>query len=675
MAYAVEFFYSMVKTVLLLFFSFTAAVYLNNLTRDIYSGDLGDLVTASFVAGVPHPPGYPLFTFLGFILSHLPVPLPIVSKVGLISVFSSLLGLFIFYKLSYRVSRDFLISLLSISILAFSYMFWLHSEIPEVFALNNFFALILFYLAVVFYQEKRIIHLYLFVFFLSLSLTHHQTILFIFPSLLILVIKHFKFIFLSKKRATLLLIFGILGLLPYAYIPIAALRNPVINWGDASSLENFIRLVLRKDYGEFAPNPFNVSYADLLTELMFVKDYLSKLIFTLTPPVIVLCLIGIARLFVVDKRILFSFLLGFLFSGPFFVFYGTRFVTNTGEFGVIERFYVLSSVTFLLFLPYGLFVLRRFFDAIFTRLFSKSTVYSALCIVILFSIPFTLFKDNFAKTDLSKTKIGNNLALDILMHLPRGSVIFPHTDTTTFNIWYAHHVLGIRPDIEIVNMPGAGGYSYQKYLAQNNNESSKGILLEFKEKVPVFFTYETSFGSDDLILVPRGLTFELIYKKNVPAKEMYIEQIEKTLSALRIPRKTDLSPSEKNLITPEITTFYSNGLLNIGNFVHFYYKDPKSALAYYQEASFVDYENYAAYANLAVSQYKALKDCKNSVKNIQNALKYYPISKGYYAIWYILHKKCKSDKKLVSAVVRDYQALFHKDIEDEVKKQQRVFKL
>ena len=657
--------------IVLLFFSFTAFLYLKNLTKDIYSGDLGDLVTAAYVAGVPHSPGYPLFTFLGFLLANLPISLPVVSKVGLISVFSSLLGLFIFYKLSYRSTKDFLISLLSTSILGFSYMFWLHAEIPEVFALNNFFALILFYLAVVFYQEKQVIYLYLFVFFASISLTHHQTILFIFPSLLILVIKHFKFIFLSKKRVTLLLIIGILGLLPYLYIPIAASRNPVINWGDASTLNNFIRLILRKDYGEFAPNPFNVSYADVLTELIFVKDYFLKLIFTLTLPVILFCVMGIVRLFTIDKRILFSFLLAFLFSGPFFVFYGTRFVANTSEFGVIERFYVLSSVVFLLFLPYGLSMTRRFFDAMFTRLFSKSVAYSGLCIAILFAIPLILLKDNFAKTDLSKTQIGNNFALDILTPLPQNSVIFPHTDTITFNIWYAHYVLGIRGDVEIVNIPGAGGHSYQKYKIKGNSTPSKGILLEFKEGVPVFFTYETSFGSDE-ILIPRGLIFELIYKKDIPAKEIYIKDIEKTLRSLNIPRKRTLAPSEQNLITPEITTFYSNALIHIGNFVHFYYQDPKSALIYYQEASLIDHENYAAYANLAVSQYKAF-DCTNSLKNIQNALTYYPISKGYYAIWYIIQKRC--DKQLADAIKSEYRSRFHGDIEDEAKKQKKIFRL
>src|SRR3989344_8286706 len=52
-----------------LFFLSVSLLYLKNLTRDIYAGDLGDLVTAAYVFGVPHPPGYALFTLLGSILS------------------------------------------------------------------------------------------------------------------------------------------------------------------------------------------------------------------------------------------------------------------------------------------------------------------------------------------------------------------------------------------------------------------------------------------------------------------------------------------------------------------------------------------------------------------------------------------------------------------------------
>src|SRR3989338_662013 len=100
------------KLIVIIFFLIIALIYLHNLTRDIYSGDIGDLVTAAYVGGVAHPPGYPLFSLLGFILSHLPFPLPVVSRVGLISVFSSLAGLIIYYNFANKVTKSIFLSLL-----------------------------------------------------------------------------------------------------------------------------------------------------------------------------------------------------------------------------------------------------------------------------------------------------------------------------------------------------------------------------------------------------------------------------------------------------------------------------------------------------------------------------------------------------------------------------------
>ena len=133
------------------FFIFVSAAFINNLTRDVYSGDIGDLVTAAYVFGVAHPPGYPLLTFLGFVLSHLPLSIPPVSKVALLSVISSLSAFFFLYKFCFMQTKNFFISILSVSILAFSYMFWFFAEIPEVFALNNLFVIALFYFAIKFY--------------------------------------------------------------------------------------------------------------------------------------------------------------------------------------------------------------------------------------------------------------------------------------------------------------------------------------------------------------------------------------------------------------------------------------------------------------------------------------------------------------------------------------------
>jgi hypothetical protein len=53
--------------------------------RDIVVGDTPELITAAVTLGVPHPPGYPLFTKLGHLFSLLPFG-PVPFRVNLLGV-------------------------------------------------------------------------------------------------------------------------------------------------------------------------------------------------------------------------------------------------------------------------------------------------------------------------------------------------------------------------------------------------------------------------------------------------------------------------------------------------------------------------------------------------------------------------------------------------------------
>ncbi|MBI2034467.1 MAG: DUF2723 domain-containing protein, partial [Candidatus Levybacteria bacterium] len=93
-------------------FAFSLFIYLHNLSLSIYGGDVGDLVTAAIVGGVAHPPGYPLFTLLGFILTRLNIFTP-AFMVGLISVFSSSVSVLVYYFFSLKLTNSKLIAFIS----------------------------------------------------------------------------------------------------------------------------------------------------------------------------------------------------------------------------------------------------------------------------------------------------------------------------------------------------------------------------------------------------------------------------------------------------------------------------------------------------------------------------------------------------------------------------------
>lgn len=656
------------KVIVIIFFTIIAIIYLHNLTHDVYSGDIGDLVTAAFVGGVPHPPGYPLFTLLGFILSHLPFPLPVVSRVGLISVFSSLAALIVYYKFSLKVTKSIFLGLLSTSILAFSYLFWLNAEIPEVFALNNFFAVILLYLAIQFQQSKKSQHLYFLAFFSGLSLTHHHTILLIFPTVALLVNKHSKLI-LAKKHIFRCLILFILGLSVYLYVSIAASRNPVINWNSAYNLKNFIHLVLRKDYGVISLEK-SQGIVPLPTKMIILKNYFQTLVSNYSYQVLFVFLLGAIRLFHKDRKLFFSLVLGSLVTGPIFIFYSAKIATSSASLGVLERFYTLSAVILMFFVPFG-------FDAIRSYINKKlsSPIFGYIVLAYFFIVIFLLFKYNFPKTDLAKTRIGNELAKDVLSDLPKNAVLFVTGDTTTFNTWYVHYVLKQRQDIEIINPPGVGGNVYldkeiNEYYKKNPKASFKDIVANtfkvIRKKRSIFATYQVPGMAKNTVLIAKGLIYEIVEQNNIPSKEKYLSEIGKNFKRLHIKKREELSPAELNFLTPEIPLIYSNALARVGDFLISEYKDPTEAENYYRQALGVDKTNPTIYAGLALTLYKGRKDCPNSIALTKKALSLFPIWRQYYEQLYFLSKSCRADKKTLADLKKMYFMRFGQDIDKSI---------
>src|SRR5690242_6510647 len=48
------------------------AVFALTVQPSVPAGDSGELITSAYVLGISHPPGYPLYMLLGYVVSHLP---------------------------------------------------------------------------------------------------------------------------------------------------------------------------------------------------------------------------------------------------------------------------------------------------------------------------------------------------------------------------------------------------------------------------------------------------------------------------------------------------------------------------------------------------------------------------------------------------------------------------
>jgi tetratricopeptide (TPR) repeat protein len=188
-----------------LVFFVTLGVYIATLAPNVTLEDSGELITAATKFGVGHPPGYPLWTMSGFLLSHL---LPFGSLAWRINLLCALFGglsnailtLLVCHSGRWLLQRwtepaiqvqvrpyVFYTGLLVGLTIGFSDVMWSQAVISAVHGtLNALFVnlvLLLFYLWML--EPKKNHRLVLAVFVFSLGLTNHHTLVQIIPAFLL----------------------------------------------------------------------------------------------------------------------------------------------------------------------------------------------------------------------------------------------------------------------------------------------------------------------------------------------------------------------------------------------------------------------------------------------------------------------------------------------------------
>ncbi|MCA9980885.1 MAG: DUF2723 domain-containing protein [Anaerolineales bacterium] len=108
-----------------------------------HSADSGDLITAAYTLGIPHPPGYPTYVWLGYALAHQPFGSPIIAvRFHLLSAISLALAAGLLTAVAQHLLRDFpprtqlSASLTAGFLFAFTPLVWQQAIVAEVYALN-----------------------------------------------------------------------------------------------------------------------------------------------------------------------------------------------------------------------------------------------------------------------------------------------------------------------------------------------------------------------------------------------------------------------------------------------------------------------------------------------------------------------------------------------------------
>jgi hypothetical protein len=158
---------------------------------------------------------------------------------------------------------------------------------------------------------------------------------------------------------------------------------------------------------------------------------------------LLLGLIGLFFLFNRDKKLFWTMLVFFLFTGIAIQVY-----TNVRPFEPRERDYSLvgSFYVFALWIGFGVFAI---YDKL--RTYSKTPLLAPIVsLVCLIAVPGILISQNWDDHDRSGRETAHAMAVQYLEACDPNAIIFTIGDNDTFPLWYAQEIEGIRRDVRVV---------------------------------------------------------------------------------------------------------------------------------------------------------------------------------------------------------------------------------
>ena len=446
------------------------AVYVATLAPTVPTGDSGELITASYIGGVAHPPGYPLFTMIGWVATHLWPGSPAVimnflsalfqaAAVGLIAVLTARLvdpG----WPRGKDRSTAAVAGLAAGAALAVSTAFWAYALVAEVFALNDLFAAALLLLAIEWYRDRtKVWALWTVGLVSGLGAAHQQTIVFLGPALAVLLIAGVRedaSAGRAKRRRdrrqravkTSHFVVGFafigVGLLAYLYLPIAASADPAVNFGDPETVDRFTNVVSRGPYGSFSliPGGERGSVAENL------GLYLSYLLRAFTPLGLLLAAIGSVRMWRAARTESIALLLAFLLAGPSFVIFASAPLDSALTEGIVERFFILSSLPLSVALGAGVFSIVVWLRG---RLGDRVRHIALISGAVVLALIGTLAGFRWQSVDQSSNRVAEQYGRDVLRGLEPDAMLIIRGDHNFTSLAFAQHVEGLRPDVAVMD--------------------------------------------------------------------------------------------------------------------------------------------------------------------------------------------------------------------------------
>lgn len=437
------------------------AVYMLTLAPSVTFFDSGEFITAISSLGSAHSPGYAIFIMFAKPFTWIPIG-NIAFRVNMATAFSSslaCLGVYILTRyllrneqrivdndrfVAFSINAAGLAAALSFSVTP---RLWLQSNHDKPYPLLAFITAIIFYMLLKWREHynngtELPAYIYACTFLAGMSMSAHQTVVLLLPAWCLFILLADWRMISRVKELILATAFAMLGFSVHLYLPLRAIRNPLLNWGDTKTSTQFLWHFLRKGYPDDPhPRDFSLLWAQL-------KAFNVPHEFTWLGAA--LAVLGLVFLWRGQRDVVITYLAAVLtfllvIVGYFNPLLDLIFLTE--EF--FTPLYLLTAVM----IGVGLYYLLVFAvkNARLPERFGAPVF--GLVVIMYFSLPTTICAINYYENDQHNNYIAYDYATNSLRSLPQNAVMFTWGDSGAFPLWYLQGVERMREDVDLPHTP------------------------------------------------------------------------------------------------------------------------------------------------------------------------------------------------------------------------------
>lgn len=513
-------------------------VYLLTLAPSVTFFDSGEFVTAIYSLGSAHSPGYPLFINYANPFIYLPFG-NIAFRVNIATAISAASACYGVYLLTAHLlaaeepTRDKVLSAfyrravpLSAALsFAFSSRLWLQSNHDKPYPLIAFLSAMILYLLLIWRDSYRggkdhPAYLYLGGFLWGLAFGAHQTMVLLLPSYAFLILVMDWRLIRRFKEMALVAAFTLIGLSIHLHLPIRAMRNPLLNWGDPKTLTQFLWHFLRRGYPTVKPERGISLFWEQLNAFNIPSE------FTLVG--MALLLLGIYAFRKKRRDEFLAYLIGVVFFLLVIIGYLN---TPSDMIFLTEEFFTPLYLFSAVFIGLGMFYLLETCLGMFAP--EKQ---SALPMRIVRGLPFlailplilpiTLCILHYEQNDQHINYIAYDYANNTLRTLPEWAVLYTWGDSGAFPLWYLQGVERMREDIPLVHtphlvfpwyldtFPDLFRQSVLRMIPLDSQTPENALKIAISEQInqrPVYIDFSTrySVAFTDFLFQQRGICYHV----------------------------------------------------------------------------------------------------------------------------------------------------------------------